>query len=237
SFETGNGIAVEEAGFLKNAGNPETEAQVAQGSASYTSPEGQQIKLTYVADENGFQPQGAHLPTPPPIPEPIQRALQYLATLPPKPLIDAGKKFMLMSRHQNAGQNHKIKIAILAVIGTAIAAPQGKVQPGSRVPNIAILRQALDLQHDGSYQYSYETENGITAQEQGSIKNLGQQDEAAVVQGAFSYTSPEGYPVKLNYVADENGFRAEGVHLPTPPPIPEAILRALEYIRAHPEEN
>ncbi|XP_021932411.1 endocuticle structural glycoprotein SgAbd-2-like [Zootermopsis nevadensis] len=83
SFETGNGIAVEEAGFLKNAGNPETEAQVAQGSASYTSPEGQQIKLTYVADENGFQPQGAHLPTPPPIPEPIQRALQYLATLPP----------------------------------------------------------------------------------------------------------------------------------------------------------
>jgi hypothetical protein len=85
--------------------------------------------------------------------------------------------------------------------------------------------------------FSYETENGITAQEQGSIKNLGQKDEAAVVQGAFSYTSPEGYPVKLNYIADENGFRAEGAHLPTPPPIPEAILRALEYIRTHPEEN
>jgi hypothetical protein len=58
-----------------------------------------------------------------------------------------------------------------------------------------------------------------------------------VVQGAFSYTSPEGYPVKLTYIADENGFRAEGVHLPTSPPIPDAILRALDYIRAHPEEN
>jgi len=83
SFETGNGIIAEETGFLKNAGNPETEAQVAQGSSSYTSPEGQQISLTYVADENGFQPQGAHLPTPPPIPAEIQRALEYLATLPP----------------------------------------------------------------------------------------------------------------------------------------------------------
>lgn len=82
SFETANGITAEESGFLKNAGNPDTEAQVAQGSSSYTSPEGQQISLTYVADENGFQPQGAHLPTSPPIPVAIQRALDYLATLP-----------------------------------------------------------------------------------------------------------------------------------------------------------
>lgn len=84
---------------------------------------------------------------------------------------------------------------------------------------------------------SYETENGIAAQEEGSIKNRGQQDEAAFVQGVFSYTSPEGYPIKVTYIADENGFRAEGVHLPTAPPIPEAILRSLEYNRAHPEED
>jgi hypothetical protein len=85
--------------------------------------------------------------------------------------------------------------------------------------------------------YSYETENGIAAQEEGSIKNRGQQDEAAVVQGVFSYTSPEGFPIKLTYIADENGFRAEGEHLPTPPPIPDAILRSLEYNKAHPEED
>jgi hypothetical protein len=84
---------------------------------------------------------------------------------------------------------------------------------------------------------SYETENGIAAQEEGSIKNRGQQDEAAVVQGAFSYTSPEGYPIKVTYIADENGFKADGAHLPTAPPIPEAILRSLEYNRAHPEED
>jgi hypothetical protein len=82
SYETGNGISAREEGFLKNAGNPETEAQVAQGQFSYTGDDGIPISLTYTADENGFVAQGAHLPTPPPIPPAIQRALEFLATQP-----------------------------------------------------------------------------------------------------------------------------------------------------------
>lgn len=53
SYETGNGIAAQEQGYLKNAGPNNEEAEVAQGSFSYTSPEGIPITLTYVADENG----------------------------------------------------------------------------------------------------------------------------------------------------------------------------------------
>ncbi|EDW68490.2 uncharacterized protein Dvir_GJ12743 [Drosophila virilis] len=78
-YETGNGIQAEEMGYLKNAGVEGAEAQVAEGSFSYSSPEGQSISLTYIADENGFQPQGDHLPTPPPIPVEIQEALDKLA--------------------------------------------------------------------------------------------------------------------------------------------------------------
>ncbi|XP_049866249.1 uncharacterized protein LOC126366948 [Pectinophora gossypiella] len=84
SYETGNGIAAEEQGYVKNQGVPEQETQVAQGQYQYTAPDGQVIHLSYIADENGFQPQGAHLPTSPPVPEEIQKALDYLASLPPQ---------------------------------------------------------------------------------------------------------------------------------------------------------
>lgn len=49
---------------MKNAG-AENEAIEAKGAFSYTSPEGEAISLTYIADENGFQPTGDHLPQPP----------------------------------------------------------------------------------------------------------------------------------------------------------------------------
>lgn len=48
------------------------------------------------------------------------------------------------------------------------------------------------------------------------------------MQGTYSYAGDDGNTYTVNYVADENGFRPEGAHLPTPPPIPAAIQRSLE---------
>ncbi|XP_053602686.1 endocuticle structural glycoprotein SgAbd-2-like [Plodia interpunctella] len=122
-------------------------------------------------------------------------------------------------------------VVVSAVLAVAFAQAQ---QYNQQVP---ILSYQQDSNVDGSYQYSYETGNGIAAQERGYLKNPGIKDaEAQVAEGSFSYTSPEGVPISLRYVADENGFRPEGAHLPTPPPIPEAIARALQYIASQPQQ-
>lgn len=123
-------------------------------------------------------------------------------------------------------------VALFALATVALAAPLDNSTP------IPILRQAQDGPNpDGSYQWSYETANGIQAQEQGYLENPGTENEANNVQGRYSYTGDDGVVYSVTYIAGKDGFQAQGAHLPTPPPIPEEILKALEYIRAHPEEN
>ncbi|XP_016988959.1 larval cuticle protein LCP-17 [Drosophila rhopaloa] len=90
-----------------------------------------------------------------------------------------------------------------------------------------ITKSGADIQPDGHYNYAYETSNGIAAQESG----LG----GYQANGGFSWYSPEGELVQIAYVADENGYQPQGALLPTPPPIPAAILKSLEYIRTHPQ--
>ncbi|KAF2906081.1 hypothetical protein ILUMI_00092, partial [Ignelater luminosus] len=104
-------------------------------------------------------------------------------------------------------------------------------------PQIPILRQSQDSREDGSYQWSYETANGIAAQEQAQIRALGPEQGLKSAQGSYSYTAPDGTPISLSYIADENGFQPQGAHLPTPPPIPAAILRSLEWNAAHPQSE
>ncbi|XP_077302952.1 endocuticle structural glycoprotein SgAbd-2-like [Arctopsyche grandis] len=129
-------------------------------------------------------------------------------------------------------------VVFAALVALASSAPQyGHQQQQHSGQIIPIVRQSQDVNHDGSYQYSYETGNGIQAQEQGYLKNAGIKDqEAQVAQGSYSYTGPDGIPITVTYIADENGFRAEGAHLPTPPPIPEAIQKALLLIQSQPAQ-
>ncbi|XP_055598616.1 endocuticle structural glycoprotein SgAbd-2-like isoform X2 [Uranotaenia lowii] len=108
---------------------------------------------------------------------------------------------------------------------------QGYLNPSR--PFVPITSYNNDVSYDGSYAYSYTTGDGQQQQAQGYLKNPGLKDlEAQAVQGSYSYTSPEGQQITVTYIADENGFRAEGAHLPTPPPIPEAIQKSLALIAA-----
>lgn len=96
--------------------------------------------------------------------------------------------------------------------------------------HLAVTRNSnTQLKEDGSYQYQYDTTNGIAAQEIGVGGHY--------ASGSAAYYAPDGQLISLTYVADENGFHATGDHLPTPPPIPSGILKGLEYIRNHPPKE
>ncbi|EZA58815.1 hypothetical protein DMN91_009093 [Ooceraea biroi] len=141
-----------------------------------------------------------------------------------------------ISSHSSIGSadsNHshnKMKFLIVSLALVAVAVAQHQQQP------VAILRQAQDISPEGSYNYAYETEDGIAVSEQGSPQPLGPKGEAVVTaQGQFQYTAPDGTPIAVQYSADETGFHPQGAHLPVAPAVPEQIQRAINYVLAHPE--
>ncbi|XP_047097797.1 endocuticle structural glycoprotein SgAbd-4 [Schistocerca piceifrons] len=119
---------------------------------------------------------------------------------------------------------------LCALVTVVVAqAPPDKVIP--------IISQNEVRNPDGSYQWNYETGNGIKADETGTLKKGSKPDEGdfIVAQGSFSYTGPDGTAYSVQYQADdENGFVPQGAHFPTPPPIPPAIQRALDYLATLP---
>lgn len=113
-------------------------------------------------------------------------------------------------QHQTHHQQYKPQQASFQQQGASY-------QPNRNV--IPITSYKNDINPDGSYQYSYSTGNGIQADESGYLKNRGSQNQIQVAQGKYSYTAPNGQLIEVRYIADENGFRAEGNHIPTPPPV------------------
>lgn len=73
-----------------------------------------------------------------------------------------------------------------------------------------------------NFNFVYETDNGIMAAENGVEAN------GIKAEGGYSYTGDDGQVYSISYTADEGGYQPHGDHLPTPPPIPEEILRSLE---------
>ncbi|KAJ3654487.1 hypothetical protein Zmor_013674 [Zophobas morio] len=152
-------------------------------------------------------------------------------------------------------------VAIFALIAPIFARPQAPPQPQAAAPQhapvaaqphpqpnaasggattpVTIVNQAEVIGPDGSFNYSYDTSNGIHVEQGGYVKQGAQPKsvdpnnpdaggDVQVIQGAFSYTAPDGQEISLKYVADDNGFQPQGDHLPTAPPVPEGIARSLE---------
>ncbi|KAF3423762.1 hypothetical protein E2986_11781 [Frieseomelitta varia] len=86
----------------------------------------------------------------------------------------------------------------------------------------------------GHYSFTYETEGGIVQTETGSRKYAGTPSETQLIQGSVQYNAPDGTPIAISWTADEFGTQVAGTHIPTPPPIPPAIQRALDWIAKQP---
>ncbi|XP_014278639.1 endocuticle structural glycoprotein SgAbd-2 [Halyomorpha halys] len=148
----------------------------------------------------------------------------------------------------------KTAIVLLGLVAACLAAEvrRGKQAPEARYYNqpapapvpvaevprpVAIVRQSADVNFDGTFNYDFEAENGISSYASGSMKPLSPEVSAQTIQGAYAYTAPDGTPISASYYADETGFHIIGDHIPTPHPIPEAIARSLEILPQLPQEE
>lgn len=79
----------------------------------------------------------------------------------------------------------------------------------------------------------YETGNNIVAEETGYLQSNAENENPSLVQqGSYTYISPEGETIAVQYTADQFGFRATGDHIPTPPPVSAEIQKGLDLIYA-----
>ncbi|XP_034249740.1 endocuticle structural glycoprotein SgAbd-2-like [Thrips palmi] len=128
--------------------------------------------------------------------------------------------------------NSQVLSVCLAVLAVLAALSCASAQ--QRYPQI--LRLSSDVSPDGQFQYAYQTEDGISSEARGTPVRSSSRDAdgadgpATAVTGQYSYTGPDGQVYTVSYVADENGYRASGAHLPQPPPVPEAIQQSLQLI-------
>ncbi|XP_068149018.1 larval cuticle protein 4 [Drosophila tropicalis] len=114
----------------------------------------------------------------------------------------------------------------LVLLAVALLSSSILAVPAPPLNEDSITKFLSNANLDGSYSYDIQQASGQVRAEEGQA--------GVAVRGYYAYTSPEGIPIQVTYEADENGFRPQSDVLPTPPPIPEAILRAIRFIQEHP---
>ncbi|XP_037943947.1 endocuticle structural glycoprotein SgAbd-3 [Teleopsis dalmanni] len=99
---------------------------------------------------------------------------------------------------------------------------------------VKLISQETMVEYDGKYHYHYELGDGSKATQDGVLKHVDADHDGEAIEGKFAYISDDGKEYVVSYTADENGYRPVGAHLPTPPPIPESVLKTLKYLEEHP---
>ncbi|XP_076055264.1 cuticle protein AM1159-like [Oratosquilla oratoria] len=112
-------------------------------------------------------------------------------------------------------------IVLAAVVAVAAAAT---------IP-VTVLVDERVAPAGGAYSTNVQLDNGVSLSETGSPGSLGQTN----VQGQYSFVGDDGITYTVFFVANENGYQAQGDHLPVAPPAPAHVaelLRIAEEQRA-----
>ncbi|XP_042218318.1 larval cuticle protein LCP-17-like [Homarus americanus] len=129
-------------------------------------------------------------------------------------------------------------VILAALVALTTAAPQynysGSDEDSSESKEVVpILRDDRVLGNDGSYNFDVETGNGIVLSRSGSPDGP---DDSVVISGQYSYTAPDGTPVVVKFVADENGYQPQSDLLPVAPelphPVPQFVLDQIAFAAA-----
>ncbi|KFB44251.1 AGAP009876-PA-like protein [Anopheles sinensis] len=77
---------------------------------------------------------------------------------------------------------------VIIILGVVLLAGVECAPQGPVTEPIPIIRQEQEVNPDGSYSWSYETGNGIAAEEQGFLKNAGSEQEAQATRSGHDVT-------------------------------------------------
>merc|ERR1712156_1143493 len=91
-----------------------------------------------------------------------------------------------------------------------------------------------------AWNYAFEADNGIRQEATGVMKAMDDGAQVMVMSGSYEYIGADSLTYIVDWVADENGFRASAPHLPKSVPIPfpevqAAVDAQLAFAAANPE--
>uniref|UniRef100_A0A1A9Z933 Uncharacterized protein n=1 Tax=Glossina pallidipes TaxID=7398 RepID=A0A1A9Z933_GLOPL len=78
-------------------------------------------------------------------------------------------------------------------------------------PDVETVRQDSFVQPDG-FKFGVETSDGSKHDAEGQLKALDKDHVGIAVHGSYQFVDKDGHAYVVNYVADENGYRAQDLY-------------------------
>uniref|UniRef100_A0A1A9VH99 Larval cuticle protein 5 n=1 Tax=Glossina austeni TaxID=7395 RepID=A0A1A9VH99_GLOAU len=80
-------------------------------------------------------------------------------------------------------------------------------------PDVQTVRNDAEVLPE-SFHFGVETNDGTRHDAEGHLKVLDKEHATLVVKGSYQFVAKDGHTYTVDYVADENGYQAQGAHLP-----------------------